>query len=87
VTADTTAETAVSAGSPFADLIALSRPDTELFNAVVCDGKADFASLANVLALLVTLVTAVWRESRPFLATSTSPRLLTEVLRLVAAAQ
>ena len=85
MTAGTTAAAAVTERWPCADLIALSRLDSEFCSAVVCDGYADFASLANVFALVWTLVSAVCRELRPFLATSTLPRLLTEVLRLVAA--
>ena len=38
VTAGTTAAAAVSGGWPFADLIAVSRLDSEFFSAVVCDG-------------------------------------------------
>ncbi len=87
MTAGTTAAAAVSGGWPFADLIAVSRLDSEFSNAVVCDGYADFASLANVFALVWTLLSAVCRELRPFLATLTLPRLRTEVLRLVAAVQ
>ena len=87
VTAGTTAAAAVRGGWPWADLTAFSRPVTEFCRAVVCDGNADFASLAKVLALVWTLVSAVCRELRPFLATLTLSRLLTEVLRLVTAVQ
>ena len=82
-----TAETADTEGWLFADVIAVPRLDTELLSAVVCGANADFASLANVFASLTTLLSAVCRELRPFLATSTLPRLLTEVLRLLAAVQ
>ena len=75
-----TAETADTEGWLFADVIAVPRLDTELLSAVVCGANADFASLT-------TLLSAVCRELRPFLATSTLPRLLTEVLRLLAAVQ
>ncbi len=86
-TAGTTVAAAVAADWPFADVIAVPSADTEVFSAAVCDGNADFASVANVVALVWTLVSAVCREVRPFLATLTSPRLWTEVLRLVAAVQ
>src|SRR5450755_598261 len=87
VTADTTAAAAVTGGCPFAGVIAVSRPDSEVFSAAVCDGYADFASVANAAALVLTLVSAVCRELRPFLATSTLPRFWTEVLRLAASVQ
>ena len=58
-----------------------------MFSAAVCDGNADFASVANAVALVWTLLSAVCRELRPFLETSTLPRLLTEVLRLAASVQ
>ncbi len=86
-TEEATAVAAVRGGWPFADLIAFSRLDSEFCSAVVCDGYADFASSANVFALVLTLVSAVCRELRPFWATLTSPRLLTEVLRSVASVQ
>jgi len=86
-TAGTTAAAAVAVDWPFADLIAVPRLDTAFCSAVVCDGKADFASEANVCALVWTLLSAVCRELSPFLETSTLPRLLTEVLRWVAAVQ
>ena len=47
VTAGSTAAAAVTERCPFADLIAFSRPDSEFCSAVVCDGYADFASVAN----------------------------------------
>jgi hypothetical protein len=50
VTDDTTAATVVRDGWAIADLTAVSRLDSEVFRAVVCDGYADFASLANVVA-------------------------------------
>jgi len=78
---------AVAAGSPFADLIAVARADSEVSSAAVCDGNADFASVTNFDALVWTLFSAVCRELTPFLATSTLLRLLTEVLRLVASVQ
>jgi hypothetical protein len=87
VTDGTTAAAAVRGGWPCADLIAVSRPDSEFCSAVVCDGYADFASLANVFALVWTLLSAVCRELRPFSATLTLPRLLTEVLSWLAAVQ
>jgi len=63
-TAGTTAEAAVTGGWPFADLIALSRLESEFCSAVVCDGYADFASLAKVFALVWTLFSAVcWCRS------------------------
>jgi hypothetical protein len=61
--------------------------DREVFSAAVSDGNADFASVANAAALVRTLFSAVCRELRPFLATSTLSRLLTEVLRLAASVQ
>ena len=87
VTAGTTVAAAVTGGWPFADVIAVARPDSEVFSAAVCDGYADFASVANAAALVWTLFSAVCRELRPSLATSTLPRLLTEVLRLAASVQ
>ena len=87
MTAGTTAPAAVSEGWPFADLIAVSRLDSEFSSAVVCDEYADFASAANVLALVWTLLSAVCRELRPFWATWTLPRLWTEVLSWLAAVQ
>ena len=86
-TAGTTVVAAVAGGWPFADVIAVARADSEVFSAAVCDGNADFASVANDAALVWTLLSAVCRELRPFLATSTLPRLLTEVLRLAASVQ
>jgi energy-converting hydrogenase Eha subunit C len=87
VTDEATAVAAVSGGWPLADLIAVPRLDTEFCSAVVCDGYADFASAANALASVWTLLSAVCREPRPFVATLTLPRLLTEVLRLAASVQ
>jgi len=78
-TAGATAAAAVSGGWPLADVIAAPRLDTEFCSAVVCDGYADLASLAKPLALVWTLLSALCREPRPFAATSTLPRLLTEV--------
>ncbi len=75
MTAGTTVVTAVAGGCPFADVIAVARADSEVFSAVVCDGNADFASVANADALVWTLLSAVCRELRPFVATSTLPRL------------
>jgi hypothetical protein len=72
VTDDATAVAAVSGGWPFAGVIAACRPDSAVFSAAVCDGNADFASAANVLASAGTLLSAVCREPRPFLATSGS---------------
>ena len=86
-TAGTTALAAVSGGWPCADLIVVARADSEFCSAAVCDGNADLASVANFDALVWTLFSAVCRELRPFLATSTLLRLLTEVLRLVASVQ
>ena len=87
VTAGTTAVAAVTGDWPFADVIVVARPDSEVFSAAVCDGNADLASVANVAALVWTLLSAVCRELRPFLTTLTLPRLLTEVLRLAASVQ
>ncbi len=84
VTDEATAEAAVAGGWPFAELIAVFRPDSEFCSAVVCGANVDFAALANVLALVWTLFSAVCRELRPFWAMLTLPRLLTEVLRLAA---
>jgi hypothetical protein len=50
LTDDTTAVAAVAGGWLFADVIAVCRPDTAVFSAIVCDGNADFASVANDLA-------------------------------------
>ena len=50
VTDDTTAATVVTDGWAIADLTVVSRLDREVFRAVVCDGYADFTSLANVAA-------------------------------------
>jgi len=87
VTAGTTVVTAVAAGWPFADVIAVCRPDSEVLSAAVCDGYADFASVTNADALVWTLVSAVCKELRPFLATSTLPRSWTEVLSWSASVQ
>ena len=54
-------------GWPLTDLIAAPRLDTESRSAVVCDGKADLASAANVCALVWTLLSAVCRELSPTL--------------------
>jgi hypothetical protein len=72
VTDEATAAAAVSGGWPLADVIAVPRLDTEFCSAAVCDGNADFASLANVFALVWTLLSAVYSEPRPFLATSSA---------------
>jgi hypothetical protein len=86
-TADATAAAAVRRGCPFAAVIAVCRADSEVFSAAVCDGYADFAFAANDAASVLTLLSAVCRELRTFLATSTLPRFWTEVLRLAASAQ
>ena len=59
VTDGATAAAAVSGGWPLADLIAVSRLDSEFFSAVVCDRYAVFASAANVFALVWTWLSAV----------------------------
>ena len=87
MTDEATAEAAAAGGWPFADLIAVFSPDSELCSAGVCGANVDFASLANVFGSVRTLLTAVCRELRPFWATLTLPRLVTEVLRLAAAVQ
>jgi len=86
-TAGTTAAAAATEGWPFADVIAVCRPDSELCSAVVCGANADFASVANAVALVLTLVSAVCRELRPFWATLTLARSWTEVLSWSAAVQ
>ncbi len=87
LTDDATAAAAVAGGWPFADVIADCRPDSALSSAAVCDGNAGFASVANVLASAWTLLGAVGREPRPFVATSTLPRFWTEVLSWLASVQ
>ena len=64
-TDEATAVAAVSGGWPLADVIAAPRLDTEFCSAVVCDGNADLASLAKLLALVWTLLSAVCRELSP----------------------
>ena len=54
---------------------------------MVCDGYADFASLANVFASLLTLLTAVFTELRSWILIVILPRLRTEVLSWLAAVQ
>jgi hypothetical protein len=82
VTAGTTAVAAVTGGWPFADVIALCRPDSKVLSAAVCDGYADFASVTNADALVLTLVSAVCKELRPFVATSTFAEVLDGGLEL-----
>ena len=87
MTDETTAASVVTEGWAFADVIAVSRADSEFFSAVVCGANSDFASSANVFASVWTLLSAVVRELRPFAETSTLPRLVTEVLSWSAAVQ
>ena len=67
-------------GWPCAELISVSRLDSEYRSAADHDANADFASLANLFALLATLFGAALTKTRPFLPTLTLPRLQTEVL-------
>ena len=87
VTDAATAAAAVAGGWPFADVITVCRPDSALSSAVVCDENADFASVANVLASAWMLLSAVGREPRPFVATSTLPKFWTEILSWLASVQ
>ena len=59
MTAGTTAVAVVTGGWPFADVIVVARPDSEVFSAAVCDGNADLASVANVAALVWTLLSGL----------------------------
>ena len=86
VTAGTTAVAAVK-GWPSRMKTRSAGLPVEFFNAVVCNGTTDFASAANVLPLPLRLLSAVCRESRPILATLTSPRLSDRGLELTAAVQ
>jgi hypothetical protein len=44
-----TVVTAVARGWPFADVIAVCRPDSAVLSAAVCDGYADFASVRTLM--------------------------------------
>jgi hypothetical protein len=81
-TDDATAVAAVAGGWPFAEVIAPCKPDSAVFSAAVCDGNADLASAANVVALAWTLLNAACSEPRPLLATSTVPEVLDRGLEL-----
>ncbi len=58
----------------------MSGLDSEYRSAADRDANADFASLANLFALLVTLFSAALTKTRPVLPTLTLRRLQTEVL-------